>query len=943
MQVDTAEGWMASFPDHPVFSSGSPSNGKERMLESSSSSKLIAVKINQNDLVVAYGNELRLTSMAKYKSAASSHNPNEPQGSYKVLKPSVSMSFPKGPITQLVPNPTSQLLAICSDFDICVIALPRLDEHIDTSFYLDCETLSVGESSLVGDEMTSMAFSKMRVVKVLWHGLSYRAGTLLALYSNGMVHEYDITRDSKRPTQILDFNSPLGILPHHTIDQNTGEMTETHEGLVARMLGTADSPSISSRTRGESSGPQNLARNRREGTFSAEDVSATNAVSMCFGTGIGDWGPMTLYGLMENGDLPSFFILSEVLQIRQDDGVVSCEVAVHIFCLACGNSLLPITYKSSLLFFLTTKLEALSKSSPRAEESQDIRILQKSLYYSLDFLNAIEKLSQSQPNGASSNLRSKDELIDLYGMLKARPLRQGPFLMQPSPIELDPETSSGTGQSEFDPSASSVGVFMIAYQNRVDVHIEVDKVEPYWQSLPINKMTYETEVILPALITHETIDLQLPGDVQSAPNPFGPVVSHETSGGVRFVKDTRHPDVVFLWHRFGVQAISMFRWIDPLTRLFQEYTTTGSIRSSDIQHTIGGLGGADVRWVIKTAPSDQPSTESISAPLGVQCLAVIDDAYLGYALLSIFDDLQVLLHPLRHRPVSSLPLRLPLAGSGSATPETGGASSYPFAGKKPVAAPPRINAGQSDRRFYTSLLAKPWIPSRLLNGQPMPSSLSKIKIPQDLNSTDSKSFRFIVEVNNELDRQIRGVIEAANETQDRLKLQIREYERQLSRTFSAQETLARFADQSPLSTGTEARITRITDFQKKLLERSDDILQRLTDRVNPTLSEGERRWFSELRRMKTEVGCEEKTGSRSGLFAEVEKMKADLQSINQAVKKLPEHLQLEWTRGTTQGKLGDKQIQDIQHRLVQGTTCLEWVQIQIQELNDTLAHLKSPT
>ncbi|KAH9815116.1 hypothetical protein DFH28DRAFT_968772 [Melampsora americana] len=936
MQVDTAEGWMASFSDHPIFTSGSPSNGKDKMLESSPPSKLISVIINQHDLVVAHGNELRLTSMAKYKSAASSQIPNISQDSYKVLKPSVPMNFPRGPITQLVPNPTSQLLAICSDFEICVIALPRLDEHMNTSFFLECETLLVGESGLAGDEMASIAFSQMRVAKVLWHGLSYRAGTLLALYSNGLVHEYDITRDSKRPTQILDFSSPLGILPHHTIDQDTGEITETHDELIARMLGTANSPCPSSRTRRESSGPQNLARNRREGTFSAEDVSATKAVSMCFGTGIGDWGPMTLYGLMENGDLYAI-----------------CPYLPR-------NAIIPITYKSSLLFFLTTKLEALSKSSPCAEESQDIRLLQRSLYHSLDFLNAIEKLSQAQPDGIASNLRPKDEMIDLYGMLKARPLRQGPFLMQPSPIELNSESeelasdlihiryqaSSGTGQSEFDPSACGVGIFMIAYQNRVDVHIEVDKVEPYWQLLPLNETSYEAEAILPALITHETIDLQLPDGGQNSPNSFGPMLSDEDVGGVYFVKDTRHPDVVFVWHRFGVQAISMLRWIDPLTSLFQEYTTTRSSRSRDIQQTIESLGGADVRWVIKTASPDQLSTESASTPLGVQCLAVVDDAYLGYALLSNFDDLQILLHPLRHRPVSSLTHRLPLPGSDSGNPGTGDVLSNSLAGKKHQASPlSRVQEGQADRRFYTSLLAKSWTPSRLLNGQPLSSSLSNIKIPQDLNSTDSKSFRFIVEVNNELDRQIRGVIEAANESQDRLKLQIVEYERQLSQACSAQETLARFADQSPLSTDTEARISRITACQQQLLERSDDVLQRLTDRVNPTLSEGERRWFSELRRMKTEVGCEDKTGSRAsgGLLADVEKMKADLQSINQAVKKLPEHLQVEWTRGTTQGRLGDKQIHDIQHRLVQGTTCLEWVQNQIQELNNTLAHLKSPT
>lgn len=37
--------------------------------------------------------------------------------------------------------------------------------------------------------------------------------------------------------------------------------------------------------------------------FSADDEDASVAVSFCIGEGQADWGPLTLYGLMRNGDI----------------------------------------------------------------------------------------------------------------------------------------------------------------------------------------------------------------------------------------------------------------------------------------------------------------------------------------------------------------------------------------------------------------------------------------------------------------------------------------------------------------------------------------------------------------------------------------------------------------------------------------------------------------
>ncbi|KAG0148788.1 hypothetical protein CROQUDRAFT_654356 [Cronartium quercuum f. sp. fusiforme G11] len=941
MQEDTAEGWMSNFPDHPIFAPICTSSSSES-LESPNPRKLIAAIINQNDLVIAHEHELRFTSMSKFKSIAGASTRNAQKTSYQILKPTTSSSFPKSPITQLVPNPTSQLLAVCSSYQISVIALPRLDEHPDDSACLECETLSIGRF----ESGESNEIPTNRVVKLLWHGLSYRASTLLVLYSDGIVHEFDITKDCRNPAQILDLNSPLGILPTQPSDQDDTDLGEPRGTLVARMKSSTLSASrISSRRRNgsgtfrhetprrrqESIGLGHLDRNRREGTFSAEDVSASRAVTMCFGSGDGDWGPLTLYGLMENGDVYTI-----------------CPYLPR-------NAAVPMTYKSALLFFLTTKLDTLTKSGLEVREPQEFQNLQTSLYHSLDFLNAIEKLSQAREDLASGALPPTSELIDLYGMLKARPLRQGPFLMQPSPIELNTESEelatdlihvryqsqSSTSHPDSDPSASSVGVFMIAYQSRIDVHIEVDKIEPCWQPHGV-VLSEETEQLLPVLITHETIDLQLPKDIQTVEDTFGIASDQENRLSIHFVRDTRHPDVVFVWHRFGVQAVSMFRWIERLTGIFQDYSTSASIPPADLQQAINGLGGGDVKWVVKTASTERPSSKiQISTPPMVQCMAVIDEAYLGYGLLVIVEGCQTLLHPLKHRPVSSLDLRSPTTPRSHGDHGSGAhQNNSPTIASARALTYPRADGIAADHRPYVSLLTKPWKPSSFLSGRPGSQSLSRLKKPENLGTVDSKTFRYMAEMSKELDRQIRQLIEAANDGQDRLKLQLMEYERQLSHTCSAQETLARLSQEAKLSQDIEARILRITDSQKKLLERSDLILQRLSDSVNPSLSVGETRWFSELRRMKAEViDGESDTRIGTGLNVEIEKFKTELQSVNEAIKKLPEHLRLEWTLGKAPGKLGDTQIADIHHKLAKGTTCLQFVNNQIQELNTSLTNI----
>lgn len=547
-----------------------------------------------------------------------------------------------------------------------------------------------------------------------------------------------------------------------------------------------------------------------------------------------------------------------------------------------------MTYRSSLLFFLTTKLETLSKSGLDLEEPQEFQALQRTLYQSLDFLNAIEKVAQTHPEWVSENPRSTRESIDLYGMLKAKPLRQGPFLMQPSPIELDSEdeevasdlihvryqSSSGIGQSEADPAASSVGVFMIAYQTRIDVHIEVDKIEPCWHfvldNIPLNQISRN----LPVLITHETIDLQLAPMLDCDEDDSE--TSKSTHPGLHLIKDSHHPDMIFVWHRCGIQLISMFAWIEPLKTIYQDFSMARYSSQSDIPEAIEGLSGSDVGWLLRTSIDSQTSTAPIHTPaFAVQSVAIVDDPYVGYGIFITIDDGQVILQPLRHRPVLAFPLR----STSPVESVDQDDRSIPHGVKSDLRSdhPLTTHGAPKKHRFYASLLEQAWAPSRILSGKPGSQTLTKIEKPGVMDEVNSKTFKFIGAVTTELDQQILRVIEAVNDAQDRLKLQLMEYRRQLEFVCSAQETLDRLADGSPASEVTQARIARITEFQSKLLQRSDHLLQRLTDQVNPNLSRSESNWFEELRRMKVQVsGGGNVNHPGTGLKFEIEKVNSFL-------------------------------------------------------------------
>ena len=183
-------------------------------------------------------------------------------------------------IQQLVVNPTSKLLAVVGAHSVVVVVLPRRGWTNTVSKTLECRCVPSIQLSPVRPNMAPVvpcpdprcthsslpvgAFyhalpGSPAVASVLWHPLGHDASSLVVLTSDATLREYTVSESLDEPAQVLSF------------------------------------------VRAGSGAP------RRKGGFGLDAVErdARTAVALCVGEGRGDWGPLTLYALMRNGDVVS--------------------------------------------------------------------------------------------------------------------------------------------------------------------------------------------------------------------------------------------------------------------------------------------------------------------------------------------------------------------------------------------------------------------------------------------------------------------------------------------------------------------------------------------------------------------------------------------------------------------------------------------------------------
>ncbi|KAJ9476840.1 Nuclear pore complex protein [Pseudozyma hubeiensis] len=579
--------WLQQLSSHPIFTS----KRKQNDHMSSSHNEAVAqpdgihtrlVTIRGTDLITIVDNEVRIASLVDAKACASnqpilsSSSSSTRPGShfaYKVLVPPQGTSTDFD-IRHLSINPTGKLLACVGDSQITLLVLPRTGytKHVDREIV--CRTVSVAPYH-------HSAHSDSAVVKVDWHPWGENGTSLLVLTDDGLLREYDVAKDTEEPQQTASF---LPIQSSSAV--NRSRSRSATPGLAAH----ARSSSLAGNTTGPSV---------RGFGLSAEDDDATTAVtfSLCVtntpsprsssfdqdadrtwaveaqrSNGPSDWSPLTVFGLMKNGDVwalcpflpksatvPAAYIhnLAKLASYRAN--TTQSQQTSHVDTqLRYVNALLKQARKETPNNF-SERQGSVTPGPERLARSRSTSIM------NLDELTDSPKASMQPEQAVSGDEQIQDRPVRLHppswsyrqniaqgGSAKKAPKPQGPYLLKPAPVELCDERESVacdliwawlTDESAHaEASAIVTGVAslsIVGHDGRVDVGLLFESVEAAWdvststrrsaarrpnkprktnryglsdtedEADEFEALTLEEPEELPSLLVYETIDLGL--------------------------------------------------------------------------------------------------------------------------------------------------------------------------------------------------------------------------------------------------------------------------------------------------------------------------------------------------------------------------------------------------------------------------------------------------
>lgn len=150
----------------------------------------------------------------------------------------------------------------------------------------------------------------------------------------------------------------------------------------------------------------------------------------------------------------------------------------------------PSTYIHALQLFVEAK-----RDQTLQEGSSSAREFSVLYEYQHKYVTALVK---QLPSGTPFPTQSQTVSIHPPTTIRHKPLRQGPFLLQPSPLTIEGSEGGdatdiiyavlGNGESEeFNDETEKLGIVMIAYQDgKVDVCLDVDKVEARWEKKTVS-------------------------------------------------------------------------------------------------------------------------------------------------------------------------------------------------------------------------------------------------------------------------------------------------------------------------------------------------------------------------------------------------------------------------------------------------------------------------
>lgn len=548
---------------------------------------------------------------------------------------------------------------------------------------------------------------------------------------------------------------------------------------------------------------------KRRKSFLAEDPSEREVASFTIGKGHADWGPLTMYTVMKSGDIYAM-----------------CPYMPQ-------NASIPSSYVHSLECFISAKQEFLSQGTSEATQKMT------TLYdYQRKYVSALVK--QLPPGTAFPSVSARVP-IHPPTTLKSKPKRQGPFLLQPSPRNLDgSEGGDATdiiylafggdflaADDDDDGSATErLGAMLVAYQDgRIDACLDVEKVEARWETKP-NVDEY------PMLAVYETIDLDFVGALNSL---SGDTLDLLQGNYPVFMADPIQEATVYTYHAFGAHRIDLA----PLFGALASALRADDEGDSQLTSAINRSSGADVQPLLTTFSVERRCSNPV---VGV---AVPNDIYLTYSIFILTSAMRI----------TSFSLGIP-APSPQTTPR---ATPVPMPaiedGPSQALQPPDpwLQRPGSNPPYVSLLESSPYKPPAVLRSSGLPSN-PRLSLPEGADKQKDfmltpDTLRYLASTASVLSAQIRDAILAYKAALMRTSLQRQELARQCAKAREMQQLTSKLRGDGDR----EARWARAKEEQKALLARMDRVLAALVRKASPELSEHETKWFEELKRMREEI------------------------------------------------------------------------------------------
>ncbi|KAI5829840.1 hypothetical protein K523DRAFT_352178 [Schizophyllum commune Tattone D] len=550
---------------------------------------------------------------------------------------------------------------------------------------------------------------------------------------------------------------------------------------------------------------------KRRMSYLAEDPAEREVTSFTIGKGNADWGPLTIYALMKSGDVYAI-----------------CPYMPQ-------NASIPSSYVHSLECFISAKQEFLSQGTSEATQKMT------TLYdYQRKYVSSLVK---QLPPGTAFPSVSRRVPIHPPTTLKSKPKRQGPFLLQPSPRNLDGSDGGDAtdiiylafggdflaDDDDDDGSATErLGAILVAYQDgRIDTCLDVEKVEARWETKP-NSEEY------PMLAVYETIDLDFVGALNSL---AGNTLDLLQGNFPVFMADPIHEATVYVYHAFGAHRIDLAPLFGALAAALRADDEGDAQLSSAVRRS----SGADVQPLLTTFSVERKCSNPV---IGV---AIPNDIYLTYSIFILTSAMRITTFRLGISTPSPQPTprATPAALPPPETPST--SSALQVQPPDPWLQPP------SENPPYVSLLeASPYHPPPILRSSGLPSQ-PRLSLPEGADKQKDflltpDTLRYLASKASAISGQIRDATLAYKAALARTLLQKQELARQCAKAREMQQLVGRMRGGER-----EARWARAREEQKALLGRMDRVLGALVRKASPELSEHETRWFEELKRMRDEI------------------------------------------------------------------------------------------